>query len=457
MARAQIRIHQDRDDASSETEVSSPRDDIAQQMLARNSALFIDTSICEPVNSEILGTNTTIGHLSDRNRVVIQMLNHGPMSMIKHNFFKAHIYGKSMNWLNGQAIYFPESDKYKPACFLPMGNDHSESRDYGVDVPFRKVKGGTCRMHVWGIAEVPLFIGGLPLRISCLIVDSLPVHRTNIAAAEIPDMLILASLFNGRTIPLRFHNNLVHFPAGVNTNISTCVIAETDHIALEIYAEVACPKAHKRGALYDFGYGVWFGEDSIFNTSGTMESGTPKVDICLELRGALQVVYAVRDMSIHVYSHFDFTNVIVHCSSKHIVNWAPEWEAHWEKEGWMKSLKLDQRTKDLWDELMHAQRNAKRAFKWVFLDAKYNEEPTALARSAVMGMRGPEWTVLMNEAYSRNEVRKQLKSRQRPGTFVHGLALEGGMCRKNPPKGFTVETCCICSDEINGWEKHIHF
>ncbi|KAF3910234.1 hypothetical protein ABW21_db0203498 [Orbilia brochopaga] len=455
MAAASISISHDASQTVAETEVFS--DDIAKQMLERTSALFIDLSLCEPVNDEILGTNTTIGHLPNQERVVIQMLNNGPMSMITYKFFKKHIYGQSLPWLNGQTIYFPESETYKPACFLPMGDDHSDTRNYGIDVPFRKVKGGTCRLHVWGIAEIPFFIAGIPLRISCLIVDSLPVHRTSIAAAEVPDMLILASLFNGKTIPLRFHNNLLHCPAKATTSISTCVVAESDHVAIEVYAEVASPKCHKRGALYDIGYGIWFGEDSIFNTSGTMESVTPKTDICLELRGALQVVYAIRDMSLYVYSHFDFTEVIVYCSSQHIVNWAPEWEAHWETKGWMDSLKLDQRTKDLWDELMHAQKAARRAFKWVFLDSKYNEEATALARSAVMGIKGPDWTVLMNEAYSLNAVRKHLKARQRPGNFLQGLALEGGMCRKNPAKGFSVETCCLCSSASSGWEKHIHF
>ncbi|KAJ6259504.1 hypothetical protein Dda_5141 [Drechslerella dactyloides] len=432
-------------------------DNVIREMLEGNSSLFIDLSHCETLDTEILGTNTTIGHLPDETRVVIQMLHSGPMSMINYGFFKAHIYGKNLNWLNGQTIYYPEADKYKPACFLPMGDDHSDNRDYGIDISFRKSRGGTCMLHVWGIAEIPIFIGGLPLRISCLIVDCLPVHRTNLAVTQIPDVLLLASIFNGKTIPLRFHNDLIHCPTGVAANINTCVIAETNHVALEVYADVANTKAHKRGALYDVGYGVWFGEDSMFNTSGTMETGTPRSDIYLELRGALQVVYAVRDMSVYVYSHFDFTNVIIYCSSDHIVKWAPEWEAHWETKGWMQSLKLDQRTKDLWDELMYAQKAARRTFKWTYLEAKYNEEAIALSRTAVLGMGGPDWQVLMNETYCLNEVRKQLKKRQRPGNFFQGLSLEGGMCRKNHPKGFVIDTCCLCSSGRKGWERHIHF
>ncbi|EWC43964.1 hypothetical protein DRE_01316 [Drechslerella stenobrocha 248] len=429
-------------------------DAITDQMLERTSNLFIDTNECEVLGPEIQGSNTTIAHLPDETRFIIQVLKAGPMSLINHTFFKFNLHGRSMPWLNGQTIYFPDAEKYKPACILQMGQDNSSRRDHGIAVPFRKPKGGTCLVQVWGIAEVPLFIGGIPLRVSCLIVDSLPLHRTRYNG-EPPQMLLLSNIFNGKTVPLRFHSNLMLRPVNLGVNIVTAVVPHTGNIALEVYADIANSKPHKRGALYDISYGIWFAEDSIFNINGTMEAGTAKVDVCLELRGALQVVYAVRDMSLYIYSHFDFTDVIIYCSSRHIVDWAPEWAAHWQKNGWVQSLKLDQRVKDLWDELMHAQKVAKRTFIWAFLDPKHNDEAISLSRSAMMGIKGPEWGLLPNENYNLAELRKMVKPKQRPGNYFQGLALEGGMCRKSHPRGFRIETCCLCFR--TGWETHIHF
>ncbi|KAF3917100.1 hypothetical protein ABW20_dc0104430 [Dactylellina cionopaga] len=431
-------------------------EDTVRQMLSRESTLSINISACEPVSSEILGTNTTIGHLPNETRVVIQVLHNGPMSLLNNNFFRRQLHGKSMPWLNGQEIYFPEADKYKPASYVPMRDDQSEGHDYGVDMGFRRPKGGATRLRVWGIAEVPIIIGGIPLRISCLLVDCLPIHRVDIDG-QMPDMLILASFLNGKTVPLRYHINLVHYQPRVSSIINTCVVPESGNIALEVYADVANPKSHKRGGVYDFGYGVWFAEDSVFNANGTMESRESKPDYFLELRGALQTLYAVRDLCIYHYSAFDFTDVMIYCSSHHIVQWAEEWTEHWETKGWMASLKLDNRAKNLWDEIMNTQKVARRTFRWKYLEPKHNDEASTLATTAVMGMKSNDWSILMNESSNVHLLRQLLKPKQRPGKYFQGLSLEGGMCRKNHPRGFIINTCCMCSSGKKGWEKYFHF
>ncbi|EPS42818.1 hypothetical protein H072_3156 [Dactylellina haptotyla CBS 200.50] len=442
-------------------DVSSPQvvkanEDIVAQLLSRDSSLAINTRICDPLNSEILGTNSAVGHLGDETRVVFQMLTTGPMSLLSWNFFIRYVNGKTLPWLNGQEIFFPEADKFKPACYIPMRDDKSDTHDYGFELIFRKNKGGTTRVRVFGIAELPLIIGGIPLRLSCLLVDALPLHRTEYEA-EMPVLLILQSLLNGRTVPVRYHQGIVQNKPRLAANINTCILSDTGAIALEVYADVANPKCHKRGAVYDYGYGVWFGEDSAYNACGSMELNTSKPDYILELRGALQVLYAIRNMCNYNYSAFDFTDVVIYCSSQHIIEWINEWEGHWEINGWMDSLKLEPRAKNLWDEIMSNQKLARRNFHWKYLDRSHNEEASTLARTAVMGMNCYEYSILMNEQSNLYYLRGLVKPEQRPGKYFQGISLEGGMCRKNHPKGFNIATCCMCSTARKGWEKYFHF
>ncbi|KAF3901406.1 hypothetical protein AA313_de0207284 [Arthrobotrys entomopaga] len=392
------------------------------------------------------------------------------MSLLHWPYFIRYINGKTLPWLNGQQLFFPSADKYKPACYIPMRGDISSTRDHGCEITFKRTRGGSNKMRVFGIAEIPLFIGGVPLRISCLLVDSLPLHRTE-HNVEVPNMLILGSFLNGRTVPLRYHNNLIQTPKATlppTAIINTCVLPETGNIALEVYADVANPKCHKRAShhdqsgrtvtrvVYDYGYGVWFGEDSIFNTSGTMELGQPKPDYILELRGALQVLYAIRDLCLYNYSSFDFTDVIIYSSSKHIVDWVNVWEQNWEVKGWVDSLKLESRAKNLWDEIMNNQKIARKTFHWKYLDPKNNEEPIALARQAIMGMKSNLWEPV-TEAYNYSQLKMLLKPKQRPVRYTEGLSLEGGMCRKKAPKGFTIDTCCQCHSGKKEWGKYFHF
>ncbi|KAK6529266.1 hypothetical protein TWF281_008445 [Arthrobotrys megalospora] len=431
--------------------------DFAKQMITRESKFSIDTERSEPLNSEIVGDNIFIAHLPDETQVVFQMIHVSPFSLITWNFFRRMIHGRTMPWLNGQTIFFPEIDKYKPSCLLPIHNGTPGSSPLdGVEVVFRRSRGGTTKLRVWGLTELPLIIGGIPLRISCLVVDMLPMHRTDYTG-PIPDILLLSSHFNGVNIPLEYcwGPKTIKCRRG-GAIINTRILPETGNIALEVYADVASSKSHKRGSIYEFGFGVWFGEDSIFNKGGTIEMPKPQADFILELRGTLQALYVIRDMCLWNYSAFDFTDVVFYCSSRHVIDWADEWMAHGDKTLWVRQLRLEPRAKELWTGIMFAMKAARRTFHWLYIEPEHNEEAATVAQAALM--RIPRSTqVLTNEPHNLLKLRALTKAKQRPSNHLEGLSLEAGMCRKKHPTGFKIDLCCICTKQDKPWEQHFHY
>ncbi|KAK6353792.1 hypothetical protein TWF730_008218 [Orbilia blumenaviensis] len=431
--------------------------DFAKEMLNRKSELFINPKECEPINSEVVGDNTFIAHLPDETQVVFQMIHVSPISLVTWNFFRQKIHGRTLPWLNGQSIYFPEIDQYKPASIIPIHNPDKDSspRD-GVEIIFRRSRNGTTRLRVWGLTEIPLIIGGIPLRISFLVVDMLPMHRTS-NSGPIPDLLLTGPLFNGVTIPLEYTwgPKTIRCKPG-NAVINTRIMPDTGNIALEVYADVANPRPHKRGIIYEFGYGVWFGDDCVFNKCGTMDFDKPQADFVLQLRGTLQAMYAIRDISIYCYSAFDFTDVVFYCSSRHVVDWADEWVAHGGNTLWVKKLKMEQRAKDLWVEMTHAMKAANKTFHFLFIEPNHNEEAATLAQIAVKRLPRPTF-LLTNEPHTIRKVKDLTKPKQRLCNHFQGMSLEGGMCRKRHPRGFKIDLCCICTKQDKPWEQHFHY
>ncbi|RVD83057.1 uncharacterized protein DFL_007459 [Arthrobotrys flagrans] len=431
--------------------------DFAKEMVGRKSEFTIDTKECEPLNPEVIGENLFTAHFPDETPIMFQMIHLSPMSLITWNFFCQKIHGQTLPWLNGQAIYFPEIDKYRPASFIPIHNNMKDSTPFdGVTVTFRRSRSGSTTIRVWGLTELPIVIGGVPLRISCLIVDALPLHRTT-SACPVPDLLLQAAIFNGLTTPLEYGWGLRTIKCRTGTAlINTQIMPETGNIALEVYVDVANPKPHKRGPIYDFGYSAWFGEDSVFNKCGTMEFNKPHADFSLELRGVLQACYAIRDISTYSYSAFDFTDVAFYCSSGHVVSWADQWSAHGSNPLWVKKLRMEQRFKDLWAEIMLAIKAANKTFHWFYIEPQHNEEATALSHAALM--RIPRSTqLLINEPHNILKLRALMKAKQRPSNHLEGLSLEGGMCRRKHPKGFKIDLRCICTKQNKPWEQHFHY
>ncbi|KAK6511855.1 hypothetical protein TWF481_000761 [Arthrobotrys musiformis] len=431
--------------------------DFAKQMVGRKSEFTINPKECEPLNSELIGENTFMAHFPDETQVIFQMIHMSPVSLITWNFFRQKIHGQTMPWLNGQSIYFPEIDRFRPACFIPIHNPAKDSSPLdGVEVTFRRSRNGSTRLRVWGLTELPLIIGGIPLRISCLIVDALPLHRTT-SWNPVPDLLLQGSIFNSITLPLEYVWGLktMKYRAG-KVLINTRIMPETGNIALEVYADVTNPKPHKRGGIYEFGYGVWFGEDSVFNKYGIMEFTKPQADCTLELRGALQALYAIRDLSTYCYSSFDFTDVAFYCSSQHIVDWADEWTVNGGNPLWVRKLRMEQRLKDLWGEMLHTMKATNKTFHWFPIEPEHNEEAISLSQAGLM--RLPRATqLLINEPHNLFKLRALMKAKQRPCNHHEGLSLEGGMCRRKHPKGFKIDLCCVCTKQDKPWEQHFHY
>ncbi|KAF3160385.1 hypothetical protein TWF225_003517 [Orbilia oligospora] len=431
--------------------------DFAKEMVDRKSGFTINTRECDPLNAEIMGENTYTALFPDESKILFQMIHLSPVSLITWNFFRQRVHGQIMPWLNGQSIYFPEIDKYKPASFIPIQNNMKDSSAFdGVDVTFKRSRTGFTKLRVWGLTELPIVIGGIPLRITCLIVDSLPLYRTT-SACPIPDMLLLATIFNGLTTPLEYCWGIraMRYRTG-NVSISTRILPETGNIAMEVYADVANLKSQKRGAVYDFGYSAWFGEDCVFNKYGTMEFSKPQADCGLEIRGALQALYAIRDVSTYSYSSFDYTDVIFYCSSRHIVSWANQWSVHGSNSLWVKKLRMEQRLKDLWTEVLHTIKAANKTFHWYYIEPRHNEEAMALSHAALMRLPRPT-QLLINEPHNLLKLRGLMKAKQRPSNHFEGLSLEGGMCRRKHPKGFKIDLCCVCTKQNKPWEQHFHY
>ncbi|KAF3939454.1 hypothetical protein ABW19_dt0203666 [Dactylella cylindrospora] len=423
-----------------------------------DSSVQIDLLNCEPLDSEVLGSDTGLGHLPDGTEVRFQILRAGHLSLVTLRFFSMYIHGKTFPWLNGQKIFFPDVTKCKPGCYIQINERTNIGLIHGIEIRFRKSHGGSCKVRVYGLAEVPLFIGGIPLRIPVMIVQHLPIHKTESELrTEMPSMLLLSGIFNGITVPLRFENNIMHHQVHRRATIHTAVLPQTEDIALEVYAELIYPDPHKRGKDYEYGYGIYFAHDSVYNISGSILSPSIRSTPLLEVRAAKQVVITIRNMCTHSFTGLDFTDVVIFCSSPYVVNWAPEFKEHGHKKGWLKSLRIDNPTKDVWIEMMEAQRVARKTFHWVYLEREYNEEAVYLARSGCMGLRTQNWQVLLNEARNVSAMKDLLRPDMRPGKKFEGICLDGGFCRRPHPRGFAIKTICQCGEEKDGWEQKVHY